>query len=135
VNSRYFDYDRESRVPEFDVGEFLERSQEKETERLEEALERIESQLEQRNQIHQEVLSELESQLDWYLEKLEDTRLPGNWDEQERTRLKNRINTFYREIREEKQSHWKDQQRLEKERRQLLRELAELSDEDVHNLL
>lgn len=68
---------------------------------------------------------ELERKLEWYTDRLESlyerqAGKPGdrrNW-------LKRRIETFYRELREERQQHCRDEQ----ERREVLRELAEIDD-------
>ena len=109
----------------FDVANFLERSQESERQRLEEELERINRQLEERDRIHREVLDELESKLDWYTDRLETLYKQSREKNGKREKLKTQIEEFYREIREEKQSHWRDRQELEKRRRELIRELEE----------
>ena len=109
----------------FDVADFLERSQESERQRLEEELERINRQLEERDRIHREVLDELESKLDWYTDRLETLYKQSREKNGKREKLKTQIEEFYREIREEKQSHWRDRQELEKKRRELIRELEE----------
>ena len=109
----------------FDVADFLERSQENERQRLEEELERINRQLEERDRIHREVLDEPESKLDWYTDRLETLYKQSREKNGKREKLKTQIEEFYREIREEKQSHWRDRQELEKKRRELIRELEE----------
>jgi predicted nucleic acid-binding Zn-ribbon protein len=128
----YFDYKTEPQLDpgnlNFDIQEFLERSQRQEKQRLEHELERIEEHLDRRDEIHEEALSELESKLDWYLNRLGDLYDWGTGTTGEREKIKSRIAEFYREIREEKQQHWHDRQELEQERREVLRELRELSD-------
>lgn len=113
---------------DFDVADFLERSQESERQRLEEELKRISRQLEERDRINREVLDELESKLDWYTNRLETLYKQSRGKNGKREKLKMQIEEFYREIREEKQSRWRDRQELEKERRELIRDLDQLED-------
>jgi len=119
---------------DWDLDQFLEENHEHQRQRLETELERIQDQLDRRDEINEEVLDELGSKLDWYLERLEDEyRTPGASNVAE---LKSEIKRFYSLIRNEKQQHWKDKQELEKVRRQLLREIDELTaDEDLFELL
>lgn len=126
------EYDR---YDSLDVERFLEESREREEERLEQALERIDRQLDRREELFSETIGELESKLDWYIERLEQEYQrffsgPGNEDE-----LKEKIDEFYREIRRERHRLWQDKQELEKERRELLRELDELGDSDLLDIL
>ncbi|MXR52398.1 hypothetical protein GRX03_12385 [Halovenus sp. WSH3] len=115
----------------FDVEEFLRQSQRKQEQRLETELERIERQLEEREAIFEEHQEDLQSKLDWYLDRLEKAyKLTGDVDE-----LKQKVNEFYNELREERVRHWRDKQELEKERREMLRELEELEEEDITRLL
>jgi len=118
---------------DWDLDQFLEENQEQQRQRLETELERIQDQLNRRDEINEEVLDELGSKLDWYLQRLEDeyrTRGKSNVDE-----LKSEVKRFYALIRDEKQQHWNDKQRLERERRQLLRDLKEVEEFDIQDLL
>ena len=118
---------------DWDLDQFLEENQGNQRQRLETELERIQDQLDRRDEINEEVLDELGSKLDWYLERLEDeyhTHGSSNVDE-----LKSEIKRFYSLIRDEKQQHWTDKQRLERERRELLRELNELEGFEFQDLL
>jgi trichohyalin len=121
----YFDYNESTG---FDVEEFLEQSQEREKQRLESELEKIERQLEERNQLHEEIVEELESKLDWYIDRLELLYKQNRGKDGSRKDLKAKVEEFYREIRQEKQNAWREKQKLEKERRQLLRDLDELDE-------
>lgn len=122
----YFDGD-------WDLDRFLEESQESQRQRLDTELERIQDQLDNRDKINEEVLDELSSKLDWYLERLEkEYRTHGSSHVDE---LKSEVKRFYALIRDEKQQHWSDKQRLERERRELLRELNELEDFDLQDLI
>jgi len=113
---------------DFDVADFLEQSQKNERQRLKKELELINRQLEERDRIHQETLDELESKLDWYTDRLEILYKQSRGKNEKREKLKTQIKEFYREIREEKQSHWRDRQELEQDRRDIIRELNELED-------
>jgi len=119
---------------DWDLDQFLDENQENQRQRLEAELARIQDQLDRRDEINEEVLDELGSKLDWYLERLEDEYgSPGSSNVDE---LKSEIKRFYSLIRDEKQQHWKDKQELEKVRRQLLREIDELTaDGDLFELL
>jgi trichohyalin len=98
---------------------------------LERELERIEAQLSERKEIFEEHRTELESKLDWYIERLE-TAYRQRRDPED---LKQRIEEFYRLLRQERVKHWRDRQELEQDRRELLRELDKLSDADLSELL
>lgn len=124
--------------PDFDVGDFLEDSGRRQEQRLEKVLTKIEEQLDQRYQLFQESLEELMSSLDRAVDELDEeyqSFFSGHSEERIRN-LKGEIEEFYRLIREKRQSHWSDRQRLEKERREILRELEELEEFDsVSDLL
>lgn len=98
---------------------------------MEKELERIDEQLEERRQVHHEIVDELESKIDWYSDRLEKLYKQRRGRNGERSQLKDQINLFYQRIREEKQQHWHDKQRLEEERRNLLRSLDELNDSEL----
>lgn len=119
---------------DFDVESFLEASQEREEERLEQELERIEEQLEEREAIREQHIAEVEGKLEWYVDRLERLyKQVSSRDEIEE--LKQRITGFYEEIRRERRQGWQDKKELEQERRELLRELAELEDTNLDKLL
>jgi trichohyalin len=129
----YFDYGVENLNTGFDVGEFLEKSQQHQEQRLEQQLERIKSQLEERDRIFEENRDELESKLDWYLDRLQEEYNsvgPESVDE-----LKGKIEEFYELMREEKRKHWRDRQELEQEWRELRGELDELEDTRVDDII
>lgn len=119
----------------FDVEDFLRKEQESEKERLEKELERIEELLSEREEIHLDSVSELESKLDWYIERLEDLyRGIGGAPEEQKEKLKSRIEEFYSELRREKRSQWKDKIELEAELREIERSLDEVEDESLNEL-
>lgn len=121
----YFDYGpwNAETSTDFDLNRFLEQSQKNEEERLEKELRSIEDQLSTRETLRDETLDDLQSKLDWYLERLELVyQRPGT---QKQERLKRRITEFYREIRLEKRNSWLDIQELERDKRELKRELDE----------
>jgi len=122
----YFDYGAD-----LDIEEFLRESQEQQECHLEAELERIEQQLEEREEIFEKHQEDLESKLDWYLDRLKQAyRTMGDVED-----LKEKVDEFYDLLREERVRHWRDKQELEKERRELLRELRELEDTDLSELL
>jgi hypothetical protein len=100
---------------------------------LEEELERLRDQLEQREQIHEEIVEELKSKRDWYLQRLkQEYSTLGKSDVKE---LKQEVKRLYSELRSEKQQHWQDTQQLERERRELLKELSELDQTGFEELI
>jgi chromosome segregation ATPase len=129
------DYQEEGSLWDFDIEEFLEESQRSERQRLEKELERISEQLENREEIHQEALNELESKLDWYKDRLEKLYKQGRGRKGKRGELKNQIQKFYQSIREEKYRCWKDRQRLEERKGEKIRELSEVEEGDIFDLI
>lgn len=128
----YFNYEDISEVQDFDLEEidvedFLEKSQEDQKQRLESELESIEEELERRETIYDENMGELRSKLEWYIERL-DQLYKRSIKKSERRKLKGKIEDLYSEIRSEKVDRWRDLQKLEKEKRDVLRELSELED-------
>lgn len=124
----YFEYGEDV---DFDIEEFLEESQRQQQDRLETELEKIEQQLEERGKIFEQHREDLESKLDWYLDRLENAyKRTGDVDE-----LKKKVTEFYELLREERVRHWRDKQELERERREMLRELDEIEDTDLSKLL
>lgn len=130
--SLFVEYDR---YDSLDVEQLLEESRQREEERLRQSLERIDQQLERREELFSETVEELESKLDWYIERLEQEYRqffagPGDEDE-----LKKKIDEFYELLRDERSSLWEDKQALEQERRELLRELDEVEDSGLLELM
>ncbi len=118
------------------VNRFLERSQQRQEARLSAELDRIDAQLDRRDTIHNEIVDELEWKIDRYTDQL--NRLyRTNSGKQDRTRdqLKDQLDTFQQQLREEHRAHWRDRQKLERERRDILRELAELEETELSELL
>jgi trichohyalin len=126
----YFEYESTD-TDELDVEQFLTESHERQEKRLQEELARIEEQLSEREEIFETHQSELESKLEWYIERLENAYRQRRDPED----LKQRIEEFYRLLRQERVKHWRDRQELEQERRELLRELDEIADADLSDLL
>jgi hypothetical protein len=118
-------------LDDLDIGELLEESNQRQQQRLEEEPERIEQQLSRRDQVHREIVNELESKLDWYKDRLEALYKQKTEKTGERKELKNQITSFYRQLREEKQQHWHDKQKLEQERRGLLSSIEEINDSNL----
>ena len=117
------------------VDQFLERSQRQHNDRLADELDRIDEQLEERNAIHTEIVDELEWKIERYTDRLEHLYKTGTGKQDgTRERVKDRITSFQQQLREEHRDHWRDRQELERERRTILRELAEL-EEDLSEFL
>jgi DNA repair exonuclease SbcCD ATPase subunit len=117
------------------VDQFLERSQRQHNERLANELDRIDEQLEERDTIHTEIIDELEWKIERYTDRLEHLYNTGTGKQDgTRKRMKDRIISFQQQLREEHRDHWRDRQELERERRTILRELAEL-EESLSELL
>lgn len=127
----YFDYGPENIEDGFDIESFLEDSERKQRERLEHQLENIDKQLENREKIFEDNRSELESKLEWYIERLE-KRYRGHGDVDE---LKQKVENFYRLLREQRLENWRDKQNLQKDRRRLLREINQLEESGIEELL
>lgn len=114
----------------------LERSQAAQTARLEEELRQIEQQLTERDQIRKSIVAELEGKIDRYSDRLDHLYTIGKGrTDGTREQLKERLVSFYRELRDEHRAHWRDRQDLEQERRAVLRELEEAQDTTLSDLL
>jgi DNA repair exonuclease SbcCD ATPase subunit len=115
-----------------DVEDLVEESLQGEESRLRESLERVDELLEERKGLRERHVDELGSKLDWYVDRLETLyRRPGTGRE-EIEELKQRIESIYDSLRDERRSAWRDRQELEAERRELLRELRQLEeDQDI----
>lgn len=121
---------------DIDINEVLERSQASKKQRLEQELARIREQLEARDTVHEEIVDELEWKIDQYTDRLGSLYARGKGRaDGKRERLQDRIVAFYRQLREEQREHWQDKQQLEQERRQVRRELEELDDDALSELL
>lgn len=118
-------------VEEVSPKRLLEQFQENERRRLETELRRIDDQLERRDELHEEAMDELVSKRDWYIERLETLYKRAGRNRDERDALKQRIEEFYEAIRTEKRQHWRDRQKLQRERREVLRELDEVAATDL----
>lgn len=121
---------------DFDAAGFLEESQEAERERLEQELRDIEEQLEGRDELHAEIVERLEWKVEWYSDRLGRLyRQHRGQRDGTRERLRDRIERFYTELREEHREHWRDRQDLFSERREIARELSELEEFSIEELL
>ncbi|MDG5761351.1 hypothetical protein QA600_18635 [Natronococcus sp. A-GB1] len=118
------------------VAQLLERSQSRETDRVDAELDRIDQQLARRDRIHTEIVDELEWEIERYTAQLERLyRSTIGTQHGERTAIKDRLVRLQQDRREEQRRHWRDRQELERERRDLLRDLAAIEDEDLSELL
>lgn len=128
--------DRLSAWDDVDIEAVLERSQDAAAQRLEQELKRIDAQLDGRDAVHEEIVDELEWKIERYTDRLESLYKRGSGRRDgTRERLRNRIESFYRELREERREHWQDRQDLAQERRSVLRELEELDEDLLAELL
>lgn len=117
------------------VDQFLEQSKRQHNERLANELDRIDEQLEERDAIHTEIVDELEWKIERYTDRLEHLYKTGMGKQDgTRERMKDRITSCQQQLREEHRDHWRDRQELERERRDIHRELAGLEN-DLSELL
>lgn len=137
----YFDYvlDGAPTVDTTDwenVADLLEQTQAAHTERLEQELAQIKGQLADRDRIHRDVIENLEWRIERYSDRLEHLYTIGKGrTDGTRERVKDRIVSFYRDLRDERRAHWRDRQKLEQERRDVVRELDEVTDDSLSELL
>lgn len=121
---------------EIDVETLLEQSQKEQKERLESELSRIRQQLDRREEIHDTIVEDLEWRIEWYSDRLTSLYKTGRGrKEGTRERLKNRLESFYENLRNEYRTHWRDLQDLEQEKREVLRELEEIESDALENLV
>ena len=110
----------------------LERSRVQREQVLENELERIDAQLAKRERLYEEVRDDLLSRIKRYQQQLRQERNRGfGGSEPRREELKDQIDELSVDLRQERRDFWKDRQRLEQERRDVLRKLEELDADDI----
>jgi len=122
---------------DIDATEILEQSRGTQQDVLQRELERIEDQLDERDRLYREVRDDLTSRIKRYRNELQQARSrPFGGNEARREELKDEIEALSVELRQERRDHWMDRQRLEQERRDVLRQLDRIVEDDViENLL
>lgn len=114
----------------WDIDRLLTQAQEDERHRVEAQLREINEQLHDRSTLHEELTQELERELERYEERLQ--QLIAQFASQDRkARQKARIRDLIQELQQERRQDWRDRQELLAERRDLCRELDELTEELV----
>jgi trichohyalin len=99
-------------------------------------LARINEQLEQRDELNSDLLEDLHRSHEWYRDQLHTLYRRGRGKQDgERDRIKERIADLERAIRHERREHWQDRQQLERERREVLRDLAALEADRLSEIL
>lgn len=134
----YFDEEDSSlfgESDEIDIEEFLQESNEKEKQRLKNELERIRVQLFNRAEIHERIIDNLNSKIEDFVGKLEELYSGFGTKEKNINRVIKKLYKAYSRIQNENRSYWQDKQDLEKEKREIIRELEELEDESLKKLL
>lgn len=122
---------------DIDATEILEQSRASQQDVLQRELERIEDQLEERDRLYREVRDDLTTRIKRYRNELQQARSrPFGGNEARREELKEKIEALSVELRQERRDHWMDRQRLEQERRDVLRQLDRIVEDNViENLL
>jgi hypothetical protein len=119
-------------VEDINATEILEQSRASQQDVLQRELERIEDQLEERDRLYREVRDDLTTRIKRYRKELQQARSrPFGGNEARREELKEKIEALSVELRQERRDHWMDRQRLEQERRDVLRQLDRIVEDDV----
>lgn len=119
-------------VEEIDATEILEQSRAAQQDVLQRELERIEEQLAERDRLYREVQDDLTTRIKRYRNELQQARSrPFGGNEARREELKDKIEALSVELRQERRDHWMDRQRLEQERRDVLRQLDRTVEDNV----
>jgi len=120
---------------EVDLEELLEQSNEQERQRLDAELERIEQELSKRDTLRDQAIDDLESKVEWYGDRLAMLYKRSMGKHGERERVKGRLESLYRALRDERRTHWRDRQELLATRRDIQRELDALDEFDLLEFL
>jgi DNA repair exonuclease SbcCD ATPase subunit len=129
-------FDNHGAWEDMDIHELLTRTRDATKERLERELERIKGELDERETIHHSIVEDLKGKVDWYVNQLQALYTGFSVVDEDRSdRLKQEIRSFYQKLRDEQRDHWRDRQRLERERRDLIHQLEELDDDALKYLL
>lgn len=117
---------------DIDATEILEQSRGTQQDVLQRELDRIEEQLAKRDRLYREVRDDLTTRIKRYRNELQQARSrPFGGNEARREELKDKIEGLSVELRQERRDHWMDRQRLEQERRDVLRQLDRIVEDDV----
>lgn len=118
-----------------DVVESLQAVEASEADRIRDELERVEGQLRDREGMHEEVVDDLRFRIEKYESEVEHMEGMFRGSEEDRRRLRDQVRELRGELRAEHRRFWRDRQELEEQRRRLLRELAEVEDADLSELV
>lgn len=123
-------YEDDSLGRELDLEGLLTESRQQEQKRIDTELCQIERRLNQRTRIHENVVADLEEAIRNEKQRL--NRLQRPFPPKDRIINQERyIRDLKQKLQEIRQAHWRDREQLERERRGLCRELAELRDTDL----
>ncbi|MFC4550221.1 MULTISPECIES: hypothetical protein [Halorussus] len=121
--------------PDFVFGEpdleaLLMESERQEQNRIETELDQVETLLQHRTEIHEQTIDQLEIGLQDEQTRLNRLQRPSIPMDRILSQ-KRRVRELEQQLHEQRQLHWSDREQLERERRRLHRELAELEDTDL----
>lgn len=118
------------------IGRYLAQTREADRDRIDAALAQIDEQLQARKRLHEEFIAELQWQVTKYERELDRLSKPGLGTDDAREQLYAGLREVRQAIRDERREHWRDRQRLERERRELLQDRAAVTDaEDLLEFL
>lgn len=117
-----------------DIARLLTDAHESERERLEAELTRIDECLTKRTTLHEDLVHELEVEIERYEDRVK--QLYRTCASRERIApQKSRLRDLAEELRRERRQHWRDRQKLLRERRGVRQELAVLDEDWLADLL
>ena len=111
-----------------EVDELLEESRRRQENRLKQHLEEIKEQIRERNQVYEKYMEVLESRIKVHQERKDSA---GNVRRPFEEEVLAKLEDLYESLRGEMREKWRDIQELEREKREIEKELDELKDAEL----
>lgn len=111
-----------------DVEEFLEESRRRQEQRLKQHLQEIKEQIRERHEVYEKYMEVLENRISVHQDRKSDA---GNVRRPFEEEVLSKLEDLYESLRGEMREKWRDIQELEREKREVEKELDELKDAEL----
>lgn len=111
-----------------DVDSLLEESRRRQEQRLQEHLQEIEDQVRERNKVYEKYIGNLEDRIKVHKDRMQEAADTSKPFKEE---VLSKLEDLYESLRGEMREKWRDVQKLEREKREIEKELDELKDAEL----
>lgn len=111
-----------------DVDSLLEESRRRQEQRLQEHLQEIETQIRERNEVYEKYIGNLEDRIKVHKDRMQEAADTSKPFKEE---VLAKLEDLYESLRGEMREKWRDVQKLEREKREIEKELDELKDAEL----